>query len=176
MIKIQNYINGEFVNPVQGNWIDNYNPSIGEVYGQIPNSTVEDVELAYTSAKSAFRQWSNTTLDERHKILSKIADLIEESLDKLVEVESKDNGKPLNLAKAIDIPRASSNFRFFANAITQFSSEAHESVGLKCSQFYASSTNRRCGLYFTLEFTFVFIYVENRSSNRCRKLRGCKTK
>lgn len=132
---IKNYINGNFVNPVSNNWIDNYNPSIGAVYGQIPNSHSEDVELAYQAAKEAFPNWSNTTLDERHKILSKIADLIEDNLDKLAEAESKDNGKPLSLAKAIDIPRASSNFRFFANAITQFSSEAHESVGVGAMNF-----------------------------------------
>ena len=134
-MNIQNYINGKFINPVQDNWIDNYNPSIGEVYGKIPNSTKEDVELAYQAAAKAFPSWSNTTLDERHKILSKIADLIEENIDKLAEAEAKDNGKPLSLAKAIDIPRASSNFRFFANAITQFSSEAHESVGLNAVNF-----------------------------------------
>ena len=132
---IKNYINGEFLNPINGDFIDNYNPSIGEVYGQIPNSSKKDVELAYKAATKAFTSWSNTTLDERHKILSKIADLIEENLDKLAEAEAKDNGKPLSLAKAIDIPRASSNFRFFANAITQFSSEAHESVGLNAVNF-----------------------------------------
>ena len=132
---IKNYINGEFLNPINGDFIDNYNPSIGEVYGQIPNSSKEDVELAYQAAEKAFPSWSNTTLNQRHKILSKIADLIEQNLDKLAEAESKDNGKPLSLAKAIDIPRASSNFRFFANAITQFSSEAHESVGLNAVNF-----------------------------------------
>ena len=135
MIKIQNYINGEFVNPVQDNWIDNYNPSIGEIYGQIPNSSKEDVELAYQAAEKAFLSWSNTALDERHKIMSKIASLITKKLDFFAEAESKDNGKPLSLAKEIDIPRASSNFRFFANAITQFSSEAHESVGLNAVNF-----------------------------------------
>ena len=134
-MKIQNYINGEFVNPIKGEFIDNYNPAIGEVYGQIPNSTKEDVELAYQSAEKAFSSWSNTTLDERHRILSKIADLIHQNLDKLAEAESKDNGKPLSLAKAIDIPRASSNFQFFANAITQFSSETHESIGLNAINF-----------------------------------------
>lgn len=132
---IKNYINGEFLNPINGDFIDNYNPSIGEVYGQIPNSTKDDVEKAYKAAAKAFSSWSNTRLDERHKILSKIADLIEENLEKLAEAESKDNGKPLSLAKAIDIPRASSNFRFFANAITQFSSEVHESVGLNAVNF-----------------------------------------
>ena len=132
---IKNYINGEFVNPINGNYIDNYNPSIGEVYGQIPNSSKEDVELAYNAAKSAFRQWSETTLDQRSKILSKIAELIKEKLSFLAEAESKDNGKPISLAKQVDIPRAASNFQFFANAITQFSSEAHESVGLNAMNF-----------------------------------------
>ena len=128
-MNIQNYINGNFHNPIQGNWLDNYNPSNGEVYSQIPNSTNEDVENAYIAAKSAFPSWSQTTLDERSRIMLKISELIEANLDRLAEAESKDNGKPIWLAKAVDIPRASSNFRFFANAITQFASESHESVG-----------------------------------------------
>ncbi|MCK0110349.1 aldehyde dehydrogenase [Flavobacteriaceae bacterium S0825] len=128
-MNIQNYINGNFHNPIQDNWLDNYNPSNGEVYSQIPNSTSEDVENAYIAAKSAFPSWSQTTLEERSRIMLKISELIEANLDKLAEAESKDNGKPIWLAKAIDIPRASSNFRFFANAITQFASESHESVG-----------------------------------------------
>ena len=128
-MNIQNYINGEFKNPKQDSWIDNFNPSNGEVYGQIPNSSQEDVELAYKSAKTAFPSWSKTTLDERSRILIKIADLLEENLQRFAEAESKDNGKPLSLAKAVDIPRAASNFRFFGNAITQFASESHESIG-----------------------------------------------
>ncbi|WP_299836880.1 aldehyde dehydrogenase [uncultured Tenacibaculum sp.] len=132
---IKNYINGEFINPVDGNYIDNFNPSVGEVYGQIPNSSKEDVELAYQAAKEAFPVWSKTTLEERSRILLKVADLITDKLDFLAQAEAKDNGKPLSLAKAIDIPRASSNFRFFANAITQFPSEAHESVGLNAMNF-----------------------------------------
>ncbi len=132
---IQNYINGEYLPPVADRWIANYDPSMGEVYGQIPNSGSEDVEKAYQAAKEAFPSWSNTTLEERSKILSKIAQIITERLPELAEAESKDNGKPLSLAKAIDIPRASSNFQFFANAITQFASEAHESVGLNAMNF-----------------------------------------
>ncbi len=128
-MKIKNYINGEFINPISGEYIDNYNPSNGAIYSQIPNSSNEDVALAYQAAKKAFPNWSKTSLDKRSKILSKIATLIEEKLDFLATAESKDNGKPLSLAKAIDIPRASANFQFFANAITQFSSEAHESTG-----------------------------------------------
>ena len=121
--------------PIANGWIDNYNPAIGEVYGQIPNSKIEDVEKAVEAAEKAFPSWSATTLEERSKILSKIADLILEKLDFLAAAESKDNGKPISLAKAVDIPRAASNFQFFANAITQFSSEAHESVGLNAINF-----------------------------------------
>ncbi len=134
-MKIQNYINGEFLPPVADRWIENYNPAIGEVYGQIPDSTKEDVEKAVEAAEKAFPSWSNTTLTTRSEILSKIADLIKEKLTFLAESESKDNGKPVSLATQIDIPRAASNFQFFANAITQFSSEAHESVGLNAVNF-----------------------------------------
>jgi aminomuconate-semialdehyde/2-hydroxymuconate-6-semialdehyde dehydrogenase len=134
-MNIQNYINGEFVAPLLGDYIANYNPAIGEVYGQIPNSTKEDIAKAAAAAEKAFPKWSNSTLDERSKILSKIADLILEKLDFLARAESKDNGKPISLAKQVDIPRAAANFQFFANAITQFSSESHESVGLNAINF-----------------------------------------
>ena len=135
MSKILNYINGEFTPPLKNEWIDNVNPSEGRVYGQIANSTVEDIEKAYQAAKAAFPSWSATTIEERSRILLKIADLIEAHLDRLAEAESTDNGKPLSLAKSVDIPRASANFRFFGNAITQFSSDAHESVGLNTLNF-----------------------------------------
>jgi aminomuconate-semialdehyde/2-hydroxymuconate-6-semialdehyde dehydrogenase len=105
------------------------------VYGQIPNSTKEDVEKAYEAAAKAFPSWSSSTLEERSKIISKIADLIIEKRDFLAAAESKDNGKPIALAKQVDIPRAASNFQFFANAITQFASEAHESIGLNAMNF-----------------------------------------
>ncbi|EAR12385.1 hypothetical protein PI23P_07165 [Polaribacter irgensii 23-P] len=134
-MKIKNYINGEFVNPIEDNWMPNYNPSNGEVCGQIPDSTKKDVEKAYEAAANAFPEWSSTTLEERSTVLAKIAALIIERLDSLASAESKDNGKPISLAKEVDIPRAASNFQFFANAITQFSSEAHESVGFNAVNF-----------------------------------------
>ncbi|WP_420572267.1 aldehyde dehydrogenase [Kordia sp.] len=135
MKKILNYINGSYVEPKSNEWIDNYNPSNGEVYGQIPNSSAADVEAAYQAANAAFPNWSATTLDERSRILNKIATLIEENLSDLAYAESLDNGKPLSLATRIDIPRATSNFKFFSQAITQFSSEAHESIGLNAMNF-----------------------------------------
>ena len=135
MHTIKNYINGEFRSPISQQWMDNYNPSIGEVYGQIPDSAKDDVELAVQAAKEAFSEWSNTTLQERSAILSDIANGIKDKLMFLSEAESKDNGKPVSLAAAVDIPRASANFQFFANAITQFSSDAHESVGANAMNF-----------------------------------------
>lgn len=128
-MNIKNYINGQFENPINNHWIDNYNPSNGEVYGQIPNSTKDDVENAYIAAKSAFPSWSQTTLEERSRVLIKISELLEANLERFAKAESKDNGKPIGLAQTIDIPRAASNFRFFGNAITQFASESHESIG-----------------------------------------------
>ncbi len=127
-MKIQNFINGKFENPISDEWIDNYCPATGEVYGQIPNSSKVDIQKAYESAQSAFQQWSQTTFEERSRVLIRISELLEANLHRFAEAESKDNGKPTNLAKAIDIPRAASNFRFFGNAITQFASESHESV------------------------------------------------
>ncbi len=129
MHRIQNYINGEYLNPSQENWIDNICPENGEVYGQIPNSSKEDIENAYIAAKSAFPSWSLTTLEERSRILIKISELLETNLQRFAEAESSDTGKPISLANSVDIPRAASNFRFFGNAITQFASESHDSVG-----------------------------------------------
>ncbi len=135
MKKILNYIDGSYDESFSKDWLDNYNPSKGEVYSKITSSTKVDVNSAYLAAKKAFPAWSNTTINERSTILSRIADLIDDHLDMLAEAETLDNGKPLNLAKSVDIPRASSNFRFFAHAITQFSSEAHESIGLNSMNF-----------------------------------------
>lgn len=135
MKNILNYINGEYLPPVADRWIDNYNPSNGEVYGQIPNSDKEDVALAYQAAKEAFPSWSSTTLEERSQILLKISQLILDNLDKYAKAETLDNGKPISLSKNVDIPRAASNFSFFAKAITQFASEAHESIGLQAINY-----------------------------------------
>ncbi|PID69634.1 MAG: 2-hydroxymuconic semialdehyde dehydrogenase [Flavobacteriales bacterium] len=131
MQTIQNFIGGKFKNPTSDAWLDNICPATGKVYGKLPNSGIEDVEEAYQAANTAFAEWSNTTIEKRSRILFKIADLIQENLIELAKAESKDTGKPLNLAKTVDIPRAASNFRFFAHAITQFFSESHYQPGTK---------------------------------------------
>lgn len=126
MEKILNYIDGELVEPKNGNYLDNYDPSRGEVYAQIPRSSKEDVELAVSAAKKAFKGWSETSKDRRSAILYRLSELIESNLDSLAEAESKDNGKPVSLAKQVDIPRAAHNIRFFATAILHYASESHE--------------------------------------------------
>ncbi len=127
--KILNFINGQYREPESNQWIDNVCPADGTVVGQIANSNGADVQLAYAAAAVAFEAWSETSFEQRCSILMKIADLIDQNLDTFVIAESEDGGKPVSRARSIEIPRAATNFRFFASAITQFSSESHESVG-----------------------------------------------
>lgn len=125
MEKILNYIGGTLRPAASDQYLDVYNPANGTVYAQLPHSDGSDVESAVRAAKKAKVTWANTRVEERSRILLRIADIIERELEPLAIAESKDNGKPVSLAKKVDIPRAASNFRFFGQAITQFSSESH---------------------------------------------------
>ncbi len=129
MLKIENYINGELIAPESNEYLDNFNPATGEVYSLIPDSDERDVQRAVKAAKKAFPVWSKMSAEQRHDILMRVSALIERDLDELAEAESIDNGKPKSLAKAVDIPRAVSNFKFYATAAIHTSSEAHEMVG-----------------------------------------------
>ena len=122
---LENYIGGNLIAPLSGRFIDNTNPATGEVYGQIPDSNEKDIEAAVHAAQKAFPIWSVTPVEERFKILNRIAELIDANLDELALAETNDNGKPLWLSKTVDIPRASSNFRFFATGIMHFATESH---------------------------------------------------
>lgn len=125
MLKLQNYINGELVAPNANQYIDNYQPATGKVYSLIPRSDKSDIDDAVKAAKEAFPAWSSMRTEKRSEILMKLSNLIAENLDELALAESKDNGKPLWLAKSVDIPRARDNFGFFATAIKHFASESH---------------------------------------------------
>lgn len=122
---LENFIGGNFIGPLSGQFIDKTNPATGEVYGQIPNSSKKDVDIAVSAAQKAFPDWSTTPVEKRFLILNRIAELIDANLDELALAETNDNGKPLWLSKVMDIPRASSNFRFFATGIMHFANEAH---------------------------------------------------
>ncbi|MFZ1218700.1 MAG: aldehyde dehydrogenase [Chthoniobacterales bacterium] len=128
--RIPNFIDGQFAEPVGGKYLDNIEPATGKPYSQVPDSEATDVELAVAAADKAFPTWSKTPAADRSRILLRIADLIERDLDKLARAESIDTGKPLSLARSLDIPRAASNFRFFATAILHTENEAHVTDGV----------------------------------------------
>ncbi len=125
-MKLSNYINGELVEPVSGRYLDYYEPATAKVLGQLPDSDDQDLELAVRAGAAAFTAWSSQPSSERAAVLNRLADLIDENLERLAEAESANAGKPLSLARAVDIPRSSSNFRFFASACVQFSGQAFD--------------------------------------------------
>jgi aminomuconate-semialdehyde/2-hydroxymuconate-6-semialdehyde dehydrogenase len=122
---LENFIGGNLIGPLSGNFIDNINPATGQMYGQIPDSHKKDIDAAVAAAKKIFPSWSTSPVEERFKILNRIAELIDENLDELALAETNDNGKPLWLSKKMDIPRAAANFRFFATGIMHFATESH---------------------------------------------------
>lgn len=129
MEKLQNFINGSYCPPVNGAYLDNYEPATGKVYSLIPDSDASDVDSAVEAAEKAFPVWSGMTVEQRSAILVKVSEGIQKRMDQFVNAESRDNGKPVSLAAHVDIPRAVSNFHFFATAILHFASEAHSMEG-----------------------------------------------
>jgi aminomuconate-semialdehyde/2-hydroxymuconate-6-semialdehyde dehydrogenase len=130
LFQIRNFIDGQFVEPVGGKYIDNIEPATGKPYSQVADSDALDVDLAVAAAEKAFVDWSRTPASERSGVLLRIADLIERDLEKFARAESIDTGKPLSLARTLDIPRAVANFRFFATAILHTENEAHITDGV----------------------------------------------
>jgi len=126
IMNIRNYINGAFSDPEGGQFLDNIDPSTGNAYGLIPRSQAADVDLAVAAAKAAFPAWSSLSATERSSWLMKVSNAIDAKLETLALAESKDNGKPLKLATAVDIPRARDNFKFYATAILHDAYETHD--------------------------------------------------
>lgn len=125
--RILNYIGGELAGAASGRWLDNAEPATGRAYSQLPDSDGRDVEQAVEAAERAFPAWAALPATDRSRVLLRLADGIESSLDDLARDESVDTGKPVSLARSVDIPRAVANFRFFATAILHETSEAHVS-------------------------------------------------
>lgn len=117
MIILENFINGQLTPPHSGKYIDNYEPRTGKVYGKIPASDAFDVQAAIGAASQAFPLWSRKTREERSEILLKLAALIKKNAKELILAEARDNGKPIKLAGAVDIPRSAINFEYFAKLI-----------------------------------------------------------
>ena len=130
MKKITNYINGSMIEPSSGNYFENIDPSTGKAYSLIPDSDADDIDIAVQAAQKAFPEWSGMSLEKRSKYIVQLSEGIEKRMDEFVKAESLDNGKPVSLAAQVDIPRAISNFHFFATAILHFASESHSMEGV----------------------------------------------
>ncbi|WP_192822301.1 aldehyde dehydrogenase [Rufibacter sp. LB8] len=130
MLHLQNFLNGTFSPPISGNYLPNIKPATGEVFSQIPDSEEQDVQAAVEAAKAAFPAWAGLPAEKRGRYLVRLSELIDQNLERLAEAETMDNGKPLSLAKTVDIPRASSNMHFFGTGIQHFASEAHMMEGV----------------------------------------------
>lgn len=115
--KYENFINGEFVAPVKGQYFDNVSPIDGVVFTKAARSTEEDVNLALDAAHEAFPSWSTSSATERSNMLLKIAQVMEDNFEYLATLETIDNGKPIREARAADIPYCIDHFRYFAGVI-----------------------------------------------------------
>jgi aminomuconate-semialdehyde/2-hydroxymuconate-6-semialdehyde dehydrogenase len=123
--RVLNFIGGEFRPPCSGRYLPDLEPATGKAIAEIADSGPEDVDAAVAAASRAFEPWRRTPAEERSRLLLRVADLIEENFDELARLESQDNGKPVALARRMDVPRAISNFRFFATAILHAETSAH---------------------------------------------------
>lgn len=112
-----NYIGGEWVAPVKGEYFSNFAPAIGDTFCEIPRSSAEDIELALDAAHAARQAWGETSVTERSNLLLKIADRLEQNLEMIAVAESWDNGKAVRETLNADVPLAVDHFRYFAGAI-----------------------------------------------------------
>ena len=115
--RYDNYIGGDWVKPVKGNYFENITPVTGKAFTEVAQSTAEDVELALDAAHKAAPAWGKTSVAERAVILNKIADRMEENLEMLAVAETWDNGKAIREPLNADLPLAVDHFRYFAGAI-----------------------------------------------------------
>ena len=115
--RYENWIGGEWVAPVKGQYFENITPVTGKVFCEVARGTAEDIELALDAAHKIAPSWGKTSVAERAAVLNKIADRIDENLEMLAVAESWDNGKPIRETLNADIPLAADHFRYFASAV-----------------------------------------------------------
>lgn len=129
MKRFDHFIRGEYRPAQQGRTLPVINPATGKIYAEVAAGEYSDVEIAVQAARDAAAGWGRTSLAERQSILQRMADAITRRLEEFAEAEAIDSGKPISLARQLDIPRAASNFAFFAAAASQLASESHEMPG-----------------------------------------------
>ncbi|HEY4175966.1 MAG TPA: aldehyde dehydrogenase [Kofleriaceae bacterium] len=115
--RYDNFIGGEFVKPVKGQYFENISPVTGRAFTEVARGTAEDIEKALDAAHGAKKAWGNTSPAARAVILNKIADVMEQNLELLAVSESWDNGKPIRETMAADLPLAIDHFRYFAGCL-----------------------------------------------------------
>ncbi|XP_008295227.1 2-aminomuconic semialdehyde dehydrogenase [Stegastes partitus] len=133
VLVLENFIGGKFVSCQRH--VDSYDPSTGEVYCQVPDSGPEEVDAAVAAAKQAFPDWSSRSPEQRAQVLNKLADLMEQNLEKLAQAESRDQGKTVTFARTVDIPRSVHNFRFFASSVFHHLSDCSLMDHLSCLNY-----------------------------------------
>src|ERR1700731_2377274 len=115
--RYNNYIGGEWVAPLSGQYFENVTPVTGQVLCEIARSNAADVDRALDAAHAAKKMWGKTSTTERGRMLEKIAQRIEDNLEMLATVETWDNGKPIRETMAADLPLAIDHFRYYAGVI-----------------------------------------------------------
>ena len=122
---LANLIDGRLQAPIRDHWLEVHEPATATVFARCPDSDATDVDAAVAAARRAAPGWADTPIEQRAQLLERLAALIEARVDEFAALESRDSGKPLGLARRLDIPRAISNLRYFAAAITGWGSESH---------------------------------------------------
>lgn len=125
MQRLPHWIDGRAAEASDGRWLDVADPASGEVFARVARGNAADVDAAIDAAEAAFPAWSALPNEARARWLERLADVLEARLEDFARAESRDAGKPIRLAREIEIPRAIANLRFFAHASTQFASESH---------------------------------------------------
>ena len=165
MKRVLNFIDGQFRPPCSGRYLPDVDPATGQVIAEIAESGPEDVDAAVVAASRAFESWRRTPAEERSRLLIRVAELIEENFDELARLESEDSGKPIALARRMDVPRAILNFRFFATAILHAETRCPHD-GRSGAQLHHPRAARRRRADLALEPAAVPSDLEDRSGHR----------
>ncbi len=124
-LELANLIDGRLQAPTTDRWLDVHEPATGQMFARSPDSDGRDVDAAVAAASAAAPAWAATPIEQRAALLLRLAALVEARLEEFAALESRDSGKPVALARRLDIPRAVSNLRHFAAAIMVWGSESH---------------------------------------------------
>jgi aminomuconate-semialdehyde/2-hydroxymuconate-6-semialdehyde dehydrogenase len=124
-LRLRHWIDGRAVEPASGRWLEVFEPATGRAFAEVARGDAADVEAAVAAAQRAAPGWAALPNAERAAWLERLAAALEARVDDFAHAEARDGGKPLKLAREVEIPRAVSNLRFFAHAATQFGSESH---------------------------------------------------